>query len=89
MVILIKIRNAGKGYFYHSFSVFNIKTGEPFNLDKVLFSSKREYLYEKDMEIEIKQHPELKKAARAIRYIGAPPAYIPTGVPIDFISESS
>jgi predicted ATP-grasp superfamily ATP-dependent carboligase len=79
MVIRIIIRNVGESYFRYSFKVFNIKIGEPFNLNKILFSSK-EYLYEKDMEEELRNHPELKKNSRAYAIFGIPPSYLPTGI---------
>jgi hypothetical protein len=85
MVILITIRNAGDNYFYHNFSVYNVKMREPLNLNKIVFSSKREYLYEQDMEDELREHPEFKRAGRIYRIIGKLPCYVPTGRHIEYL----
>jgi hypothetical protein len=86
MVVRITIRNKGNYHFYYSFQVFNTKVSEPFNLNKLVFSGKREYLYEKDMEIELRDHPELKRAYRVYQCFGVPRSSpcIPTGHHVDF-----
>jgi hypothetical protein len=66
--MVVKVKNVGDNLKY-SFDIFNIKCGEPLNLNKLVFSSKN-YAYAKDLDNDVNEnYREYKLYYREYRYI--------------------